>query len=116
MNNAISPKFCNLSGFAEIVSRPDVLWVRGADDQIVSDTSLFDFGYLGKLGAVPGWPGEEVYPPQPMVSQMRAVLESYRRNGGRYREEIIANCAHSPHIEQPEAFRTLLFAFLDEHS
>lgn len=116
MNNAISPKFCNLSGFAEIVSRPDVLWVRGADDQIVSDTSLFDFGYLGKLGAVPGWPGEEVYPPQPMVSQMRAVLESYQQSGGRYREEIIADCAHSPHIEQPEAFRTLLFAFLDEHS
>jgi len=116
MNNAISPKYCNLSGFAEIVPRPDVLWVRGADDQIVSDTSLFDFGYLGKLGAVPGWPGEEVYPPQPMVSQMRAVLEAYRAQGGRYREEVIADCAHSPHIEQPEAFRTLVFAFLDEHS
>lgn len=116
VNNAISPKYCNLSGFAEIAPQPDVLWVRGADDQIVSDTSLFDFGYLGQLGAVPGWPGEEVYPPQPMVSQMRAVLEAYRGRGGRYREEVIADCAHSPHIEKPGTFRKLVFAFLDEHS
>lgn len=116
MNNAFSPKYCNLSGFAEIDPRPDVLWVRGADDQIVSDTSLFDFGYLGQIGAVPGWPGEEVYPPQPMVSQMRAVLEAYRERGGQYREEIIANCGHSPHIEKPEAFWKQVFAFLDEHS
>jgi hypothetical protein len=30
--------------------KPPILWIRGADDVIVSDTSLFDFGYLGKLG------------------------------------------------------------------
>ncbi|HLL07010.1 MAG TPA: hypothetical protein VK539_40920 [Myxococcaceae bacterium] len=33
-----------------------MLRIRGADDQIVSDTSLFDFGLLGSLSAVPGWP------------------------------------------------------------
>ena len=32
----------------------------------------------GSLGAVPGWPGEDVFPPQPMVAQIRAVLERYR--------------------------------------
>ncbi len=116
VNNAISPKYCNLSGLAQITPKPDVLWVRGADDQIVSDTSLFDFGYLGQIGAVPGWPGAEIYPPQPMVSQMRAVLEAYQERGGRYREEVIPNCGHCPHIEKPEAFRKLVFAFLDEHS
>jgi pimeloyl-ACP methyl ester carboxylesterase len=116
VNNAISPKYCNLSSFAQITPKPDVLWVRGADDQIVSDTSLFDFGYLGQIGAVPGWPGAEVYPPQPMVSQMRAVLEIYQQRGGQYREEVISNCGHSPHIQKPEAFRKLVFAFLDEHS
>lgn len=115
MNNAISPKYCNLSGFAGINPRPNVLWVRGADDQIVSDTSLFDFGFLGQLGAVPGWPGAEVYPPQPMVSQMRAVLDAYRAQGGTYREEVIPDCGHSPHIEKPEAFREILFQFLDAH-
>lgn len=116
VNNAISPKYCNLSSFAQITPKPDVLWVRGTDDQIVSDTSLFDFGCLGQIGALPGWPGAEVYPPQPMVSQMRAVLEIYQERGGRYREEVIPNCGHSPHIEKPEAFRKLVFAFLDEHS
>lgn len=86
--------------------------MRGADDQIVSDTSLFDFGFLGQLGAVPAWLGAEVYPPQPMIGQMRAVLETYRGHGGRYREEVLTECGHSPHIEQPEAFRALVFDFL----
>ena len=113
MNNAISPKYCNLSGFAEIEPRPDVLWIRGADDQIVSDTSLFDFGYLGAVGAVPGWPGEEVYPPQPMVSQTRAVLGRYRANGGRYREEVLPGCGHSPHIERAGEFMEILNGFLN---
>jgi pimeloyl-ACP methyl ester carboxylesterase len=113
MNNAISPKYCNLSGFAQIAPRPDILWVRGADDQIVSDTSLFDFGYLGRVGAVPGWPGEDTYPPQPMVAQTRAVLDAYRNHGGQYWEEVVADCGHSPHIEKPVAFQKLVFAFLE---
>ncbi len=116
VNNAISPKFTNLSAFAELAAKPDVLWVRGADDAIVSDTSLFDIGYLGKLGAVPGWPGEEVYPPQPMVSQMRQVLERYAEGGGRFREEVFADTGHSPHIEKPEAFERLLFSFMADHA
>lgn len=116
INNAFSPKYMNLSGFADVNPRPDVLWIRGADDQIVSDTSLLDFGFLGKLGAVPGYPGEDVYPPQQMVSQMRQVLERYKANGGLYREEVIADAGHSPHIEKPEQFERLAFSFLAEHA
>ena len=116
MNNAISPRYCDLSAFARIDPGPEVLWIRGADDAIVSDTSLLDFGYLGQLDLVPGWPGEDVYPPQPMVSQMRAVLDEYAAAGGRYREEVIPDCGHSPHIERPEVFRRLLFDFLETHT
>jgi pimeloyl-ACP methyl ester carboxylesterase len=106
--NATSPRYVNASGFAAIMPQPPVLWVRGADDQIVGDSSLFDIGTLGQLGAVPGWPGIEVYPPQPMVGQMRAVLEAYQANGGSYHEEVFENCGHSPHVEHPERFNALL--------
>lgn len=99
MNNAISPKYCDLSGFARIEPRPPVLWVRGADDAIVSDASLLDFGTLGKMDLVPGWPGEGTFPPQPMVSQTRAVLDAYAAAGGSYREEVLGVRAHAARRE-----------------
>ena len=114
MNNAISAKFINVSGFAKISPQPKVLWMRGSDDQIVSDTSLFCFGFLGKLGVIPGWPGDESFPPQPMVSQMRALLDDYRAHGGKYEEVVIPDCGHSPHLEKPTEFREKLLSFLTE--
>lgn len=113
VNNAISPKYCNLSAFASLADRPDVLWIRGDADQIVSDTSLVDLGMLGQLGVVPGWPGAEVYPPQPMVSQMRALLDAYSQAGGRYDEQVLSACGHSPHLERPAEFSRLVAEFLD---
>lgn len=112
MNNAIAPKYCNQSGFADIDPRPPVLWIRGADDQIVSDRSMFDFGVLGELGLVPGWPGAEVFPAQPMVGQMRHMLDAYARAGGTYKEVVIENCGHSPHLEHPDKFRNALKQFV----
>lgn len=115
VNNALSPKYQNQGAFANIAQKPPVLWVRGADDQIVSDTSFFDFGFLGQVGAVPGWPGAEVYPPQPMVGQMRAVLNNYRANGGEYSEEILPDCGHSPHIEKQDEVLKLFSDFIAAH-
>jgi pimeloyl-ACP methyl ester carboxylesterase len=112
VNNAISPKYCDLSGFAEIGDRPGVLWIRGDADAIVSDASLVDLGHLGALGAVPGWPGQDLYPPQPMVGQMRAVLDRYQAAGGRYTERVLARCGHSPHLERPEDFTEIVTQFL----
>ena len=108
MNNAISPKYCDLSGFADLDPPPLVLWIRGADDQIVSDTSFFDLAYLGSIGAVPGWPGAQDFPPQPMVSQVRAVLTA----AGDHVETVYADCGHAPHLEHPERFAADLRAFL----
>jgi pimeloyl-ACP methyl ester carboxylesterase len=115
MNNAISPKYCNLAAFARIGAGPDVLWLRGDSDSIVSDASFLDFGTLGRLGYVEGWPGEEVFPPQPMISQTRAVLDEYAAQGGRYHEEVIPDCGHTPHVEKPDEFRRLLLDFLEAH-
>jgi pimeloyl-ACP methyl ester carboxylesterase len=82
-------------------AKPPVVWVRGDKDVIVSDTSLFDLAYLGQLGVVPGWPGAEACPPQPMIGQTRAVLERYAAAGGSYREVVYPDCGHSPHVERP---------------
>ena len=112
INNSMAPTYCNLGAFAGVTPQPPVLWVRGADDQIVSDSSLLDFGTLGKLGAVPGWPGDDVFPSQPMVSQMRAVLDAYQARGGRYQEVVLTDCGHSPLLEKPAEFRKAFFDFL----
>jgi pimeloyl-ACP methyl ester carboxylesterase len=107
MNNATAPKHCDLSGFAALDPAPPVLWVRGADDQVVSDTSTFDLAYLGSVGAVPGWPGPDVCPPQPMVAQVRTVLAS-----GDHVERVYEDCGHSPHLEHPQRFAEDVRAFL----
>src|SRR5215469_18473671 len=112
VNNSISPLYCDLSRFAEVATRIPVLWVHGDSDAIVSDTSMVDFGYLGQLGAVPGWPGE-AFPPQPMVSQVRAMLARVVAGGGNVTEEVFTDCGHAPHLERPEQFRELLARFVN---
>jgi len=113
MNNAISARYCDLSGFATSGATAPVLWVRGDADAIVSDASLFDLAQLGALGAVPGWPGAATHPPQPMVAQTRAVLDAYAAAGGRYREEVRPGVGHSPHLEEPDVFLGLLLGLVD---
>lgn len=115
VNNALSPKYMNQDNFATINPKPPVLWIHGADDQIVSDTSFFDFGFLGQIGAVPGWPGADVYPPQPMKTQVRAVLERFKANGGNYHEALLTDCGHSPHIEKQQEVLQLFTNFVDTH-
>lgn len=110
--NAFSPKYFNVSGIAEVQPKPPILWVRGADDQIVSDSSVWDVGYLGKIGLIPGWPGDDVFPAQPMVHQTRAVLGRYQSRGGSYREVVFRDCGHSPHIERRDEFAELLLEHL----
>ncbi len=114
-NNALSPRYCNQGRLRDIEPKPPILWIRGADDQIVADTSMFDIGALGQLGAIPGWPGADVYPAQPMVSQLRAVLDGYRHNGGIAHEQVFADCGHSPHIEHPQRFLEVLQGFIANH-
>lgn len=110
--NAFSPRYMNLSAFADLSPAPPVLWIRGDADAIVNDASLFDLAHLGALGVVPGWPGAETCPPQPMLAQMRALLERAQANGGSYREVVLPGVGHSPFIEAPEVFQAALLAHL----
>lgn len=102
--NTMSPIHFRISELPTVGPKPPVLWLRSADDVIVSDTSLYDLAYLGSIGAVPGWPGAEAFAPQPMVAQTRVVLDTY----GNYREVVIPDSGHAPHLDQPAAFRAAL--------
>ena len=115
--NAMSPKYVgDISNLFTGVLTAPVLWVRGSHDQTISDTSQSDPGFLGKMGFIPGWPGEDVFPPQPMLRQTRAVLENYATVGGRYQEVVIADAAHIPFLEKPDAFNHIFHTFLDENT
>lgn len=111
VNNTMSPAWCDLSPIADILNKPPILWIRGASDIMVSDTSLMDLAWLGQLGYVPGWPGAEQCPPQPMLSQTRYVLEKYKANGGSYEEIVIAG-GHGPMLDNEDGFVSELLRFL----
>ena len=115
VNNALSPKYLNQGELAALEQKPPILWIHGVDDQIVSDTSFFEMGYLGQIGVVPGWPGANIYPPQPMKTQIRGVLEQYRANGGEAHEVMLQDCGHSPHIEKQEEVLQTFVAFINAH-
>lgn len=114
VNNAISPKYCSLEEITDIDpdEKPPVLWLRGDSDQIVSNESLFDVGTLGQMGQIPDWPGDDVFPPQPMVEQTRAVLEAYADAGGEFEEVVFGKTGHAPHVEVPGDFLNRLESVL----
>jgi pimeloyl-ACP methyl ester carboxylesterase len=102
--NALSPKYAgDVSRLYAITPKPHILWIRGANDLAVSDTALSDPGTLGMMGFLPGWPGQEVYPPQPMLGQTRAVLGNTRRRR-RVQEVVIEDAGHAPFLEKLEEF------------
>ena len=116
--NASSPKYALATAqkFMDLKVPIPILWVRGSDDQIVSDNSFFELGTLGKLGLVPNYPGEEIYPPQPMVKQTRYALEHFSKGGGSYKEVVMEDTGHTPYIEKPEEFSQLLHNHLKQTS
>jgi pimeloyl-ACP methyl ester carboxylesterase len=109
---AFNRKYFDASALPDIDPKPPVLWIRGDSDLIVGDNAMFDLAALGAMGAVPGWPGAEECPPQPMLAQVRAVLDQYAAKGGSYEEKVIADAGHSPYVDQPEAFNEAFHAFL----
>jgi pimeloyl-ACP methyl ester carboxylesterase len=108
--NALSPKYCNWSGLVDLDPKPPILWTYGSEDVVISDSSAWDVGTLGQVGHVPGWPGADAHPPQPMVSQTAAVLERY----GNVRVERFEGSGHFPPIDAAERWSRTLFAFLDD--
>jgi pimeloyl-ACP methyl ester carboxylesterase len=110
--NALSPKYCNWSDIVGVNPKPPVLWTHGTADIVVADGSAWEMGTLGKLGVVPGWPGEDVFPPQLMVTQIRNVLGRYRDSGGHVQIEMFEGSGHGPLFDAAKRWSEIFFAFL----
>jgi pimeloyl-ACP methyl ester carboxylesterase len=110
--NALSPKYCNWRAIVDVDPKPPVLWMHGTADIVIADGSAWEMGALGKMGEVGGWPGEEVFPPQPMVGQIRDVLERYRAAGGRVEVEMFEGSGHFPPIDARQRFSDVFFGFV----
>ena len=112
INNALSPRHVGSPDrMIAADPKPEILWIRGESDLVVSNTAAADPGTWGPTGLVPGYPGPDAYPPQPMLDQTRAVLDAY----GPYREVVIPDCGHVPYIERPAAFDDVFHAHLAAH-
>jgi hypothetical protein len=107
MANAASSRYAgDIQRLYAIEPKPSVLWIRGSDDLVVSDTAASCPGALRAAGQIPGWPGAKIFPPQPMLGQTRTVLDRYQEAGGVYREVVIEDTGHVPFIEKlPEINR-----------
>lgn len=106
--NTMAPQHFDVSGIADLAIKPPILWIHGEKDAIVSDASFFDLNTLGQAGIIPGWPGADAAPPQPMKVQTRAVLDRYRANGGTSREVAFPDAGHAPHLDEAAAFDAAL--------
>jgi pimeloyl-ACP methyl ester carboxylesterase len=114
--NALSPKYCNWSEITQIDPKPPVLWTHGDADIVVANGSAWEMGSLGAAGAIPGWPGAEVYPPQPMVDQLTAVFEKYAAAGGSVQTKMFAGSGHGPQFDAAKEWSELYFGFLESVS
>jgi pimeloyl-ACP methyl ester carboxylesterase len=111
--NALSPKYCNWAAIVDLSPKPPILWTHGAQDVVVADGSVWEMGTLGSLGLMPGWPGADAFPPQPMVSQIRAVLSDYAARGGRVQIEWFEESGHFPPLDARERWNATFFGFLE---
>ncbi len=112
--NAISTRHNQwvLPRFLETTEKPRMLWVYGTDDPIVCDDSRSDAGTQGRLGLRPDWPGEEIFPPQPLFKQVTFAIDQYGQTGGSVQRLILPGVGHTPYLEQPTKFQSALLDHL----
>ncbi|GAC1649890.1 MAG: alpha/beta hydrolase [Candidatus Dormibacteraceae bacterium] len=110
--NALSPKYCNWSGIVDLPNKPPILWTHGTADIVISDTSAWDMATLGQMGAVPGWPGAGVFPPQPMVTQIRDVFADYESRGGKVETVMFDGSGHGPPFDATELWSSTFWDFI----
>ena len=104
--NAFSRRYFDASNIVDIRPKPPLLWIRGADDLIICDEGELKNPGLDEANRKVATSS----PPQPMLRQIRSVLEDYRDKGGVFIERIVEDAGHTPFLEKPAEFNR---AFLD---
>lgn len=114
--NAMSPKYAGdlVERILAAQNKIKVLWIYGADDVAVSNSAASDPGTWGPTGRLPGFPGADRYPPQPMMEQIRTLLDAYAASGGYYEEIAVEDSGHVPFITHQDEFNRVFHAFLDQ--
>jgi pimeloyl-ACP methyl ester carboxylesterase len=112
--NAMSPRYVGdlVKRMLSAEPKPEVLWIFGAQDLAVSNSAASDPGTWGPVGEVPDYPGPKVYPPQPMMKQIRRFLDDYTSRGGHYEEISVEGAGHVPFITHPDEFNRPFHEFL----
>lgn len=116
--NAMSPKYIGDLIDRILASEPKVkvLWIYGDKDVAVSNSAASDPGTWGPQGLLPGFPGADAYPPQPMMDQIRKVLDDYTERGGSYEEVAVEGSGHVPFLTHQYEFNSAFHAYLEEAS
>lgn len=112
--NALSPKYLHWNEIVDLKDKPPILWSHGGEDSIISDASTWDVAVLGAAGLIPGWPGTDTCPTQPMVTQIRNVLGDYEQRGGRVVHNWIDGVRHLPIIEARDEWLAAFTAFIQQ--
>lgn len=110
--NALAGAYGRWDHLVDLADKPPVLWTHGADDLVVADGAALEMGALGASGAIPGWPGADDYPPQPMVTQIRDVLDAYAAGGGTVRIEMFDGSGHGPLFDAEEQWCDVVAEFV----
>ena len=110
--NGLSGKYCRWDDIVGLAAKPPILWTHGTDDLVVSNKSFFEMGTLGEMGAVPGWPGLDVFPPQPMVDQIDYILDEYAAAGGTVTKVMFEGSGHGPIFDARDAWLEAFKSFL----
>lgn len=107
-NQNVAPALLNLNRH----ERPPLLWIHGTADKLVSNQPASDAGMQGKMGLIPDWPGEDIYPPQPMLDQLDYFFNKYSINHSHYSKIILPDIGHTPFIESPKAVFNYIRVFI----
>jgi len=113
--NAMSPKYAGdlVERILAAKHKANVLWIYGDEDVAVSNSAASDPGTWGPTGRLPGFPGADKYPPQPMMEQIRTLLDAYAGCGGYCEEVAVMGSGHVPFITHQEEFNRVFHTFLE---